>query len=228
MTIFIVNRDHFKSLLTYLLLLAFSHIMAALSALYYIVTCHSLSINISCMITLLRMVFIKFEQCYRQILLPIARPNRFSLTAYFYFRLKHIETLLFFFKVNKSFGKLFVAYMALALPGHLVLQFSVLRGNKEIQNKILACFFIGYVFLYSFAIHLFLVFSIKHIHRPSKPLLHIMACNQQRSERVPFGTRLKLCHQIYALHTRRRYGFTYDLFGLVSMIAFIKVFSMIN
>lgn len=191
-----------------------------------------MAINFTLTITLLRAVFIKFKQINEKLLFrisPTCSKNRnliaaisFDLMRFIGFRRQFTETLVFFFAVNRKYGKTFLAFLIAFVPINVVFSMWILQDSVVYYGKVFVYFWTLYFSLFLFGIHLILAFCTKHIHRPAKPLLSLAASNQE-CRGFSMRTRIKLANCIAALHTKRRYGFTYGVFGLVTISAFVKV-----
>ena len=98
----------------------------------------------------------------------------------------------------------------------------LLEGELSLVAKCCVYFWIIYVCNFLFIIHLQLAYCTKYIHRPAKLLLQYVA-RHPRPDQMDLHTRMRMVHEIYTLHAKKRYGFTYGHYGLVSMFAFTKV-----
>lgn len=165
------------------------------------------------------------NQVYK-IVQKIARPGKFFPAGYNHFRANSTKTLLYFFKVNQMYGKLFLGSLLIFGPINLTLSMWLVEGKLEFGTKLILYFWSFYLFIFLFLAHFILAYCAKHINRPRKHLLHIVATNNGTttgSKRLKSQVRLRISLHIWALSTKHHYGFTYGTFGLVSMRAFTKV-----
>lgn len=142
------------------------------------------------------------------------------------FRKHYVATLVYFVAVNRVFGKLYLANLACLMPVNVLTSVYMLIGSDQhLGNRFIVYFWIVYFCNYLFVMHLLLAQCTKCIHRPGKRLLRIAAMPDDGGSRPRMGIRCRIgidsC--IAVVHTKKKYGFTYGPFGLVSMMAFTKV-----
>src|SRR5699024_7812868 len=72
-----------------------------------------------------------------------------------------------------------------------------------------------------FGLHFVFSYFPKLIHQHSKPLVHFIGQNIQKSGYVK--DKIRLSFSYFAFHTKNRYGKTYGSFGLITLNSFAKV-----
>lgn len=135
------------------------------------------------------------------------------------FRLEITHTLLIILRVNRLFSKVLVLFMLINCPMNCLLVCSLIVGRIPGEKIV----FVGPVsmegFVFIFGIHMMTASVNKKIHSPSKQFIRLNLYNKF----CKLKYRVKLDNFIHTFHTRRRYGFTYYLIGLISMFTFVKV-----
>lgn len=219
-------REHF--LFLPICALAFAlvwiHVMVLFEAGYFLAYCHTAAINFTCTTTLVKVIFLKLNQCYAILQKLSSGKKHFRPIAYLYFRSQFSHTLVYFFKVNALYGRTFFAYLLAFVPINVALSVWAIQNEGTLTGQIVLISTSVSVSNLLFVIHLLLAMCSPKLHRPRKQLLSLMAQSSLSHKfKMPKITRFRLLHQIYVLHTKRPYGFTYGSFGLVSLSAFAKV-----
>lgn len=108
-------RSHFLSISLIYLILSFvyTHASVLLLALFCINYAHLATINFTCIVTFVRMVFLKFDQL-APVLVRIER--HFCPQEYWFYRREYVRNLVFFLKFNQMYGHTFVAYLLVFCP----------------------------------------------------------------------------------------------------------------
>lgn len=218
---FTVYHEDFDSNLQFWIAVFLSNLSFVSVAIYLVVYAHLLFLNFGIAATLLKALFLKWTQLY-QMINGIAKQTHplFNSKAYCQFRREFVRTLLFFASVNRMYGAMFLAFILVFCPVNCFFSVWIVSGSLDLHAELLMGFFCVHLYALLFAVHLMYARCIELIRRPCRPLMHIMA---QKDKQIGLRTRLRLKLQIADLLSRKRYGFTYGHFGLVTMTAFFKV-----
>lgn len=214
--------------------LAYSHISGCLFAFYFINIFHDLGLCYTLVLCLLRLLQLKLRNVTAILNSCISGGvsgtkigrSPFNSAKFSHFRFEFVHSLLLFFEVNRMFGPLFLSHLLGMLPLSLVFGVWLIQGETlSLTASIVLYAWELFIANFLFVLHLLFARATKRIHRPAKPLLAFAARNQfwAKHQQMPTKTQVHLACQIATLHTKKRYGFTYGSFGLVSMMAFFKV-----
>ena len=140
-----------------------------------------------------------------------------SATAKFLlYRSAYTKTLLNILKGNKYYGTVFLVYLAVQFPFSCVFILKLFKLNDSLLNSIAMIFE-----------QLFVTVAVHYLFAKSNSRLSIKTAMyhfmHSRSTTCT-GSNLKMNLFIQTYHTRNPYGFTYGIFGLISMFTFFKVF----
>lgn len=180
---------------------------------------HVTTLNFACSLSLLMIFYLKAKENFSK--LSAFSKEMFQVVVFLAIRKRIVQNLQFFFEINRMYGKTFLVCMVIYCPVNTLFTVWLTHGKVQLQHSFTILFFVIYEFNFLFSIHLLLTYCTRHIHRPAKPYLSLMAENQHRVGLI--RTRMKLINDILALSTTHRYGFTYGNFGLISLAAFSKV-----
>lgn len=180
---------------------------------------HILTVGFTFSITFVLIFFIRMRQNYHL----LRSRECVTCIGYCHYRRQYTQTLLYFFECNRMYGRIFLSVLATFCPINVVLSMLVTLHNIPPQNSIVVVFHIVYEYLFIFGMHLFLTNCTKHIHRPAKVLTRLNATRQAINPHNRVRNRFRLALDLFVVHTKERYGFTYGNFGLISLDTFVKV-----
>ena len=144
--------------------------------------------------------------------------RKLSLKLLWYRRI-YIKTLIYIMKANKYISKIFLAFLIVNLPINCYLYFLLMSANTVIVMIAIILVLIEQVFVI-LVIHWILAsFNTQF----DKNILNLTKQFFQNNFPLKFSFNLKMSLFIQTFHTKKKYGFTYGKFGIISMLAFTKV-----
>lgn len=132
-----------------------------------------------------------------------------------------IQTFELIFLADKTFGPLFLAFIAVNGPLNAYLVMALSVGTQKWPLLVLGVGIAVQQFLCTVGQHLAIGYFTKRLYSSSLLLNSLLVRNQHRVGH--FRCKLKLSLAIFRLHSKRRFGFTYGSFGLVTLKTFGKV-----
>lgn len=130
---------------------------------------------------------------------------------------QYIKTLKYIFEVNPIYGKGLVSSISVFLPVNCFFLIDIIFHKKTIIVKLVRICFCVQQWMAMFLIHFAIAKQNSKLSSTTKQIvtfpLHKM---------FPIRSGIKLNLFIQTFHTKNRYGITYWMFGLVSMMAFIQ------
>lgn len=131
----------------------------------------------------------------------------------------YVQTLKFFFSLNKGISSLMLVFLLVNIPYNCTLVVGLIldRLPSHLKSYIWFCMVIHGVSLV--AVPLFAAKIIPHIGTPYKEICPIFV----RLNHCSIHQRVRLHTRICAFHTKKRYGFTYGPCHLISMMSILKV-----
>ena len=148
--------------------------------------------------------------------------RKFNIKLLWYQKV-YIKTLISMLKYNKYFSKLFFAFLIINLPINCYLNF-LLMSATNIMVIIVLIFVLTEQVMVIIVIHW--TFA-SHNTQFDKNILNLTKQFYQNNFPVKFSFNLKMSLFIQAFHTKKKYGYTYGKFGIISMMAFTKVRSLV-
>lgn len=203
-----------KSLLSIAFLLCYYLFCSFLFFIFLYSFAHTFAIIYTSLSCLLMIFFIKIKQnCVQLVKLS---KRKFSSIEYCATRQTYTSTLQYFFSINTNYGKLFFVTIIIFAPVNAMVIMWIVLGFVDLRDNGLVLFFMFYHFNFIFVLHLFLTYCTRNIHRLARVLIMLMVASGTQVGRL--RSRMTLAHDIFALHTTKRLGFTYGLYGLISFI----------
>lgn len=190
---------------------------------YYYNATHSVAIFFSESLTF---VFI-FTQKMKLLMEDLQKLTNGQITPskYISYRTSFVETLSYFFTINRIYGSLFLAnFFVMGLLSAIFTLYLVIPYQIEIGQRFFLFVIVFYSMLIIFVIHWHLAKCIYRIHRPGRWLFKLMITMHCKTGLL--RVKIKLLSDLITfnvLQANRHYGLTYGRFGLISMIAFTKV-----
>lgn len=145
------------------------------------------------------------------------------------YRTSFVETLSYFFTINRIYGSIFLAsFLVMGFLSAIFTLYLLIPYQIEIGQQIFLIAIVVYSMLIIFVIHWHLAKCIHRIHRPGRWLFRLMITMHCRTGLL--RVKIKLLSDLMTfnvLQANRHYGLTYGRFGLISMMAFTRVCSFV-
>ena len=200
---------------------------------------HDLTITFSCAFSLLLVFYIKLRQCGLILAEMLSGRKRSRLlqklllwSRFSRYRRRFTLSLIFFFRVNAAYGRLFLVCFAALCPVNVLINVGLANGMVVSSHFVL--FFNVHQFLFVFVIHYLLTRCTSHIHRTKELFTGIVrenvdeSGNESGSGKSGGGhnrSRLSMALHLWAFHCwqdKGRYGCTYGSIALISVATFAR------
>ena len=147
-----------------------------------------------------------------------SKGRKFTLKLLWYRRV-YIRTLISMSKFNKYLSKIFLAFLTINLPINCYVNFLLMSATNAIVIIVLMI-----VLTEQATVILVIHWTLaSHNTQFDKNILNLTKQFYQNNFPVKFSFNLKMSLFIQAFHTKKKYGYTYGKFGIISMMAFTKV-----
>ncbi|KAI2807235.1 hypothetical protein BLOT_009198, partial [Blomia tropicalis] len=126
-------------------------------------------------------------------------------------------------KVNGAYSEHFIIFLITNCPVNACLIMWITISQLSVEGTFICTVIFIYQATVIFAVHIFLSFPSKLLHKPASIFNSFMVNKQGRTNIDQFKTRWKLAIFIGTFHVQQRYGITYGPIGLITYSSFIKV-----
>lgn len=149
----------------------------------------------------------------------VTSQNGFDLRAkLLWYRKVFIKTLLYMLVNNRHMGTLFFVFLIVNFPVNCYFLLQMKNSTNVLVQIIILLLFIEQVFVI-FGIH----GLIASLNSQFSKNLKYFVCELTTNNGLKLKSNLKINLFVQTFQTRKKYGFTYAKFGLISMLAFTKV-----
>ena len=152
----------------------------------------------------------------------ILKSRQFQIKIYSHFRRAYFHAFKMFAMQNRDFSFIFLIIMAINTPlNSYLLRFILSVEQPSFEAILNPAFLLFAQYFVLFWQHYIFARYPKLIHFSGKKLASFYAQNQHRVG--DFRTKNRLSLDICAIHNKKKYGYTYGAFGIITFASFTKV-----
>lgn len=162
-------------------------------------------------------LFTRLDETYKRYIRPVV-DGRTSARLALYFR-RNVHTLKYLFSINQIYGPLLVMFLVANVPLNCSTLSAIMLGKLNPTIALFTSVLVLGQLTAIFAIHVLTARVSKRLHSPMNQIVG----RYVRAGKCPLRVQLRNALNIQTMQTKKKYGFTYGPFGLVTMSSFFKV-----